>query len=302
MRSKIGILTGTVLIAGILGCGSKTPSQTHKSFEGKTVPQTDQKTDQKKETPTAPAFDLHPKWASAAGRDSFGAWADITVENTVQRLRFIPPGTFRMGSPEKEPSSGKDEALHTVTISQGFWLGDSEVTQHLWKVVMGDNPAGSINDPTCPVDTVSWIDAEKFYRKLNILKGGLYASFPTESQWEYACRSGTTAMFSGEPSTMSWSYKRRSFPVKTKPANAWGLHDMHGNVWEWCEDLYGPYPVGPVTNPLGATTGTLRVMRGGSWQEGYAYARSARRGKQVPSSKGQNLGLRICIPATSNNR
>lgn len=296
MRSMIGILAGGLSALLIVGCGSQSPAKSPEVSQAKSA-STDHTT-----VSSIPVFDLQPKWASATGRDEHGAWADLKIENAVQRMRFISPGTFQMGSPETEPSSGKDEVLHTVNITQGFWLGDSEVTQHLWKVVMGDNPATAVDDPTCPVDMVSWLDCQKFFQKVNILKGGLYASFPTESQWEYACRSGTTAMFSGEPTTVSWSFKKRSFPVKMKPANAWGLHDMHGNVWEWCEDLYGPYPMGPVSDPIGATTGTLRVMRGGSWSDGYAFARAARRNKQVPSVKGQNAGLRIYIPATRKDR
>jgi formylglycine-generating enzyme required for sulfatase activity len=294
MRAMIGMLVFGLSV--IVGCGSQPPAKAPEPAPAKTTPSSSTKAS------SLPAFELQPKWASATGRDQYGFWADLKVDNVLQRMRFISSGTFQMGSPETEPSSGKDEVLHTVTLTQGFWLGDSEVTQNLWKCVMGENPANAIQDPTCPVDSVSWLDSQKFFQKLNLLKGGLYASLPTESQWEYACRSGTTAMFSGEPTSVSWSFKRRSFPVKMKPANAWGLHDMHGNVWEWCEDWYGPYPMGPVSDPIGATTGTLRVLRGGSWSDGYAFARSARRMKQVPSTKGQNAGLRISIPATRKDR
>ncbi len=217
-------------------------------------------------------------WADAMGRDRFGLWAEFVIEGRKdpvrQRMRWIPPGRFLMGSPEDEPGRYPDEGpQHQVTISQGFWLFDTPVTQALWQAVMGDNPS-KFKTSSRPVERVSWDDCQEFLQKINTQHPGLDLSLPGESQWEYACRAGsTTALYSGPIEIIgdanapalddiAWyggnsgegfeldngqeiSYlDDRQFasnpcgthPVAQKQPNAWGLYDMLGNVWEWVAD------------------------------------------------------------------
>ena len=189
-------------------------------------------------------------------------------------------GTFSMGS----RSGGSDEQpVTTVTLSP-FWLAKTEVTQAQWEALMGSNPS-YFKGGQLPVENVSWDDAMEFCRKLTErerqagrLPTGTIYTLPTEAQWEYACRAGTTGDYAGGLDAMAWYSKNSGVTTRavgTMRANAWGLHDMHGNVWEWCLDWYGPYSGGRVTDPKGAPSGTIRVYRGGSWNVGANYARSA---------------------------
>ena len=192
-----------------------------------------------------------PKWASEWGEDEYGLWIAFTLKGIYQVFRWIPPGTFQMGSPENEKQRYVEETQHQVTLMQGYWLADTTCTQALWKTVMGNgnNPANFKDDNNNPVEQVSWDDIQVFLKKLNELIPGLDATLPTEAQWEYACRAGTTTPFSfGEnitPEQVNYHgeypyangkkglYRAKTVPIKSLPANSWGLYEMHGNVWEW---------------------------------------------------------------------
>ncbi len=221
-----------------------------------------------------------PVWAIAYGQDNFGFWADFQVEEVLQRMRWIPAGQFLMGSPASEKERFSSEQPHEVTLSQGYWLADTACTQALWQAVVGANPANFKEDIQNPVEQVSWEDVQDFLKKLNTLIPQLKAKLPSEAQWEYACRAGTSTPFSfGEnitPEQVNYDGgfpyadgkkgedRKKTVPVKALPANQWGLYQMHGNVWEWCQDGYGDYPAEPVQDPSGAEQED-RVVRGGSW-------------------------------------
>ncbi|MFH1240829.1 MAG: formylglycine-generating enzyme family protein [Pseudomonadota bacterium] len=228
---------------------------------------------------------------------------------------LIPAGTFTMGSPSNEPNRNRDEVLHKVTISKPFYMQTTEVTLKQWRSLMGTRLFGEQKGPDNePVVKVSWHDCMDFIAKLNALKEGTY-SLPTESQWEYACRAGSTtpyswgndidcskAMYSNntQKAKKCVDYvKSRGVapdgpaPVKTYPPNAWGLYDMHGNVWEWCEDQYGPYPKGGAVDPRGPSSGTAKVRRGGSWFKYGYFCRSANRNYGHPMSRYQTTGFRL---------
>jgi outer membrane protein assembly factor BamB len=221
---------------------------------------------------------------------------------------WIPPGTFVMGSPPTEEGRDSDEIQHTVTLTQGFWLSDHEVTQAEYRAVMGNNPS-VFNGDTLPVESVSWEDAVLYCQKLTERErasGRITAQqayrLPTEAEWEYAARAGTTGARHGDLDAIAW-YSANSGgqtrPVKQKQPNAWGLHDMLGNVWEWCGDWYGAYPTGSVTDPPSPGSGSYRVYRGGSWIRGAGLARSASRNGDVPGFRSDYLGFR---PALSSVR
>jgi formylglycine-generating enzyme len=240
-----------------------------------------------------------PAWASDYGKDKYGTWADLTVGGVVQRMRFIPPGTFKMGSPTNEADRSEDELQHAVTLTKGFWLGDSEVTQGLWQAVMDANPSRFKGDANNPVEQISWDDCETFFKKLNAAKPGLAATFPTEAQWEYACRAGTTGAFAGNLDAMAWydpNKMKKTHAVKTKSPNAWGLYDMHGNVWEWCGDFFGEYKGAAERDPIGPDYGNSRIYRGGAWNEVSVSCRAAYRINDEPGFKRHNVGVRLAVP------
>jgi len=213
---------------------------------------------------------------------------------------WIEPGTFVMGSAPDEPGREPDEAQHTVTISRGFWMGKCEVTQRQWAAVMGNNPS-ALPGENLPVEYVSWYEVQDFIRRLNELEGADYR-LPTEAEWEYACRAGTTTVYSlgDDPAGLdayAWyqaDSEGRTHDVGTKKPNAWGLYDMHGNVWEWCQDWVGPYPLSSVTDPTGSPGGKTRVGRGGSMGVGSGMCRSADRSAADPENRGADLGFRLC--------
>ena len=211
----------------------------------------------------------------------------------------IPAGSFVMGSPEDEEGRHSRERQHNVRISHEFWLGKYEVTQREWEAVMGTNPSGfSECGARCPVERVSWDDVQEFIRRLNELESGsgYVYRLPTEAEWEYAARAGTTGARHGELDSIAW-YRgnggRTTHPVGEKLANAWGLHDMLGNVWEWTADWYSAYPSVAVTNPRGPSTGSERVIRGGSGASSARDVRSAHRGGSSPDRRGNGLGFRL---------
>ena len=189
----------------------------------------------------------------------------------------IKPGKFVMGSPDGEGSDDERPA-HPVEITEPFWLGQTEVTQAQWQAVMGNNPS-YFKGPDRPVEQVSWNDATEFCKRLSG-KTGMSFRLPTEAEWEYACRGGTTTAYSfGESDAVlpefAWfggNSQSSTQPVATRKPNAWGLHDMHGNVWEWVNDWYSVtyYQISPSKDPPGPSSGWERVLRGGSWN-GYSY-------------------------------
>ncbi len=245
---------------------------------------------------------------------------DITIplaEGVDLDMIWIEPGTFMMGSPEDELGRYDNEVLHQVTLTMGYWLGQYEVTQTQYEAVTGTNPS-KFKGTDLPVENVSWNDAMAFCEKLTeqelmagrLPKGYKY-TLPTEAQWEYACRAGTTtALNSGKNLTsayecpevdeVSW-YKYNSndttHQVGQKKLNAWSLYDMHGNVWEWCLDWYGDYSISAVTDPLGPSSGSYRVVRGGSWDyyDDAKNNRSAVRGVGNPVEYSSNCGFRVAL-------
>jgi formylglycine-generating enzyme required for sulfatase activity len=216
-----------------------------------------------------------------------------TFKNSIgMEFVKIPSGSFMMGSPTSEKDRSGDEIQHQVTISKDFYLGKYEVTQAQWQAIMGSNPSNFKSD-NLPVEQVNWDDTQEFIKKLNAKGEGTYR-LPTEAEWEYAARAGTTGDYYGNIDSIAW-YKDNSgsktHPVGQKQANAFGLYDMSGNVWEWCQDWYGDYPSGAVTNPTGATSGSARVSRGGSWSDPAVNLRSACR--YTPSERFSFLGFRL---------
>jgi len=248
------------------------------------------------------------------GFDEFGLYADLHVKQATQRFRWIEPGTFLMGSPATEPERYDRETQHEVTLTQGYWLADSACTQALWLAVTGDNPSRFKDDANNPVEQISWNDVDKFIHQINQSVIGLDARLPTEAEWEYACRAGTTTPFSlGEnmtPDQVNYDgnyayaggakglYRKKTVPVKSLPPNPWGLHEMHGNVWEWCQDWFAEFDAMPQTDPPGPTTGAYRVLRGGSWDDDGGRVRSAYRSGNEPGSGSYNIGFRLALGQT----
>jgi formylglycine-generating enzyme required for sulfatase activity len=196
----------------------------------------------------------------------------------------------------------KDEhPLHSVKITKPFYLQTTEVSQAQWKEVMGDNPSFFKDcGHDCPVEEVSWDDAQKFISKLNQMEGTNKYRLPTEAEWEYACRAGTKTTYSfdevdklGEYAWYAANSGGQTHPVGTKKPNAWGLYDMHGNVWEWCQDWYGDYPSDSVVDPKGSDSGQYRVLRGGSWYYAAGRIRSAIRSGFNPDSPSISFGFRV---------
>lgn len=226
-----------------------------------------------------------------------------------------------MGSPlselQREPWVTGSETQHQVTLTKGFWLADTSCTQAFWKAVYSNNPANFRSNRNNPVEQVSWNNIQEFIQILNKQIPNLNASLPTEAQWEYACRAGTETPFAfGEnitPTQVNYDgkkpyaggkqslYRQKTVPVKSLPPNPWGLYEMHGNVWEWCQDMWQEtLPIEPVTDPI-ATTGTSgipgRVVRGGSWSGSGGNVRSATRSGGEPDVRDDDIGFRLAIMA-----
>ena len=221
---------------------------------------------------------------------------------------WCPAGRFMMGSPESEEGRQADEIQHIVTLTKGFWMSCWPVIQHDYQAVVGSNPS-CFTDIDCPVEHVSWDEAVEYCRKLTvkqrsegILPFGWEWRLPTEAEWEYAARAGTTGARHGELETIAWHRGNsggETHPVSQKAANAWGLKDMIGNVLEWWSDWYGDDPSGSVTDPTGPSLGSDRVVRGGSWGNVARGARSANRFRCDPGNRFNDLGFR---PAFSSVR
>jgi len=222
-------------------------------------------------------------------------------------LVLVPAGRFRMGSPAKEKDRSEDEAQHWVVITRPFYMGKHEVTQEVWEQVMGTNPS-NFKGAKNPVESVTWDDSQEFLKKLNGL-GKEQGQFrlPTEAEWEWACRAGTRTRYcSGDADEALADYAwfdansgNTVHPVGTRKPNAWGLHDLYGNVWEWCGDWYGEdyYANGPRYDPTGPATGSVRVVRGGAWYFGPYLCRSAHRLRLGPAGGAVTGGFRVVVPA-----
>lgn len=219
-------------------------------------------------------------------------------------FRRIPAGSFVMGSPESEENRD-DETPHYVTLTQPFYIGLYEVTQKEWESVMNQNLSTIFGDKY-PVEQVSWNDCREFVKALNTryrskldsqFGPGWEFALPTEAQWEYACRAGTTGPYAGDLDTMAWygDNTLSSRPIGQKAPNAWGLYDMHGNVCEWCQDWRDTYPSDGVSDPTGPDSGSSRVIRGGSWNSHAWGCRSARRRHSHPAYRYDSVGLRLVI-------
>ena len=242
----------------------------------------------------------------------------------------IPKGTFIMGSPPNEQGRYYDEQRHRVTLTKGFYMQTTEVTQGQWEAVMDERPSffkTCGND--CPVEMVSWNDVQRFIRRLNQVENTDSYRLPTEAEWEYACRAGSETpvydlpvpvvsldpvvildplawlgdnsivSYSGGQTCFNWfldpdrTVKCGTKPVAQKLPNAWGLYDMLGNVWEWCRDWYGDYPVKKLTDPDGARKGDARVFRGCGWDSAWTYCRAANRDGFSPGGRGFAVGFRL---------
>jgi formylglycine-generating enzyme required for sulfatase activity len=271
-------------------------------------------------------------WAIAAGRDRHGLWAAFEVSGVQQRVRWIPPGRFLMGSPPSEAGRWDDEGpQHEVTITKGYWLGETPVTQALWRAVMMNNPSRFVSDDR-PVEQVSWDDCQKFIGRLNRLLDGLETRLPTEAEWERACRAGTTAAtwvgdhtlrgendvpeldaiawYGGNSGvgfelddgydSSNWPQKQHphtragTHPMGRKSPNPYGLHDMLGNVFEWCQDAgMREYTREPAEDPVSSSQGPRRVNRGGSWYSRARYVRAAYRFAGSRGDRDVPLGFRL---------
>jgi formylglycine-generating enzyme required for sulfatase activity len=261
--------------------------------------------------------ELRVRWrATTVGR--VAAWADVlelepkrsVIEDAAIRARIsgtglpwkvrdrmtgiemvlIPPGKYIRGaSPDDSEAFDDERPTHEVTINTAFYLGVNEVTQSEWSKLMGDNPSYFKGD-RYPVETVSWDDLQPFLQKSAGLR------LPTEGEWEYACRAGTTGSRYGELGDVAWYGGNSSYQthaVGQKRANAFGLHDMLGNVWEWCSDWHGEYLSSSQTDPQGASTGSSRVLRGGSWNHAGRFCRASNRGTDAPAGGFSNIGFRV---------
>lgn len=231
------------------------------------------------------------------------------IPNLNLKLIWIAPGSFQMGSTPGEDGRDSDETQHEVRLTRGFWLGETEVTQSQWQAVMDSNPSHFTGDNNLPVEKVSWEDCVRFCQKLTQsereagrLSTSMEYTLPTEAQWEFACRergnatgpfhygaslNATQANFNGNGTKK----------VKSFLPNALGLYDLHGNVWEWCQDVYGSYPSVSVTDPVGSQ-GSARVFRGGGWGNYARSCRSANRADDSPSLRGYSIGFRLALQHT----
>jgi formylglycine-generating enzyme required for sulfatase activity len=243
--------------------------------------------------------------------DSFAEQPKERIKNSIgMEFVMIQPGKFMMGSPKNEPGRYEGEILHAVNLTKPFYMQTTEVTQSQWQAVMGSNPSSHKRcGNNCPVEQISWEDAQQFIRKLNQKEGTKKYRLPTEAEWEYACRAGSeTALPNGEITedqcgrdpnldTISWycgNSQNTIHPVAEKMPNAWGLYDMLGNVQEWCQDWFGVYPYDEVTDPKGPKEGSYRVMRGGTWYSPARDVRCASRFGSPPHYRFQYIGLRLC--------
>ena len=230
----------------------------------------------------------------------------ITVNNLGRRVSFkmirVKAGTFQMGN----TLGISEEPVHSVTLTNDYYIGETEVTQELWEAVMGSNPSQAKGAQN-PVESISWNDCKTFINKLNTLTGKRFR-LPTEAEWEYAARGGNKSRnytYSGSnyPDEVAWFFETsrlKLHPVKTKAPNELGIYDMSGNVWEWCEDWYGRsyYKNSPTTNPTGPASGASRVIRGGSWDGDASGCRTTKRLDFAPTYSSYTFGFRLALNAS----
>jgi len=237
-------------------------------------------------------------------RGLVGAFVGMPLPGkAIMNFIFCPAGKFTMGSPSLEHGRGSDEDQVEISITKGFWMAKTEVTQAQWFAVMAGNPS-SFKGDDLPVTNVSWHDVTKFIDKVKgcgVMPKGWKLTMPTEAQWEYACRAGAAGPYSsGSIDKVAWYHKNsatKTHSVGTKKPNTWGLHDMHGNVWEWCADWYGDTLVGG-TDPSGPLSGVLRISRGGSWRDSATCCRAASRYRFYLDHRHSYLGFRpILVPS-----
>ena len=239
--------------------------------------------------------------------------SEIVVDlpgGATMTMLWIEPGTFMMGSPPEEPGRSEHEGpQHEVTITRGFYLGKYELTQGQWQSVMGTTPwAGQAmvqENPNNPAVWISWDQVQTLIDSLNAAEGPAMYRLPTEAEWEYACRAGTATRWSfgddvGQVGQYAWYFdnawdvgEQYAHTVGTKLANPWGLHDMHGNAYEWCLDWYGAYNGDAQTNPTGPAAGSFRVLRGGAVPYYSFNVRSASRDSDSPGSRNGTIGVRL---------
>ena len=235
-------------------------------------------------------------WAKFLDQKSHLDSVSIAEDGKVKlEMVLVPAGKFKMGSPESEKARRNDEKQHEVTLTKPFYMGKHEVTQEQWEAVMGSNPSSKTKGAKLPVTDVSWEDCQEFIKKLNASTKGGYR-LPTEAEFEYACRAGTTIAYSFGDSLTKTDANIEGLSISAvgsyKP-NAFGLYDMHGNVFEWCEDWILDYPAGAVTDPKGPATGTYRVVRGGSFSSYVSSARSSSRNDGPPTNRDDYSGFRL---------
>ena len=232
--------------------------------------------------------------------------AEITInlaEGVPLEFVLIHPGTFLMGAPK---GADKEKPVHKVTISKPYYLGKNLITQEQWQSVMGKNPS-HFKGPKNPVERVSWKDCQAFAKKLHEKDPTHTFRLPTEAEWEYACRAGSTTEYCyGDAESQLEDYAwfignsdNQTHPVGLKKPNAWGLFDMHSNVWEWCQDWFGPYNSDDATDPVGPASGTGRIWRGGSWDGTASDCRSARRRNYDPNFWYMRCGVRMVMTTDS---
>ena len=225
------------------------------------------------------------------------------VKGVEFKMIKVEGGTFSMGATSEQTHFGNDEfPVHSVTLSD-YYIGETEVTQELWQSVMGSNPSYFEGNNQCPVESVSWNDCQEFIKELNRLTGKEFR-LPTEAEWEYAARGGKYSKgykYSGSNNEdeVAWYARNNSsskpHSVKTKKANELGLYDMSGNVWEWCNDLFGDYQSYSQTNPTGPSEGEHRVLRGGGWYYFDGSVRVSNRNCSTPGNRSDNYGLRLAL-------
>ena len=297
-RNIVLMLVGVVMLAG-LGCGDE-QAQTQSSPPS----QSGQPAPTPKPAPAATSSQL--SWAKVSEQNpdpkvitdadflkrikATGLPWRVTHKSTGIQMLLVPPGTFMMGaSPGDTQASDKEKPAHEVTITKAFYLGITEVTQAQWLKVMDTNPSAFPGE-SLPVDSVSWDDISVFLKKAS---GGL--QLPTEAEWEYACRAGTTGATYCDLHLIAWHYgnaEGETHAVGELQPNALGFYDMIGNVYEWCQDRYGPYASGSVTNPTGPASGSTRLFRGGCWRCFASNSRGSQRYVYPPSTVDHDIGFR----------
>ena len=276
---------------------------TRSSTKPKAKPKTEQSA-----KPTPAKKQTNPPAKPSAGQRSnaastFASNAKLNLKNLTSNMVYVSGGTFTMGGTSEQGSDAADDEkpTHSVTLSS-FYIGKYEVTQALWKAVMGSNPSKWKGD-NLPVEQVSWDDCQTFIRKLNALTGKNFR-LPTEAEWEFAARGGNNSRgykYAGSNNIgdVAWydnNSGSKTHVVGTKSPNELGIYDMSGNVWEWCQDWFGSYSSASQTNPTGASSGSYRVLRGGSWNYSARDCRSSHRYCCTPVSRGYfSFGLRLVL-------